>query len=67
MIFFGTKGRAIEMDKGNFHCPNCNSNNDYSKKYVQTWFTLYFIPIFPMGEKKNEHIGVGGQACLPTG
>tara|TARA_B100000929_G_scaffold109727_1_gene86873 strand:+ start:12 stop:647 length:636 start_codon:yes stop_codon:yes gene_type:complete len=56
MILFGTKGRAIEMDKGNFHCPNCNSNNDYSKKYVQTWFTLYFIPIFPMGEKKNEHI-----------
>ena len=46
MIFFGTKGRAIEMDKGNFHCPNCNSNRDYSKKYVQTWFTLYFIPIF---------------------
>ena len=52
MIFFGTKGRAIEMDKGNFHCPNCNSNRDYSKKYVQTWFTLYFIPIFPVGEKK---------------
>ena len=56
MIFFGTKGRAIEMDKGNFHCPNCNSKRDYSKKYVQTWFTLYFIPIFPVGEKKNEHI-----------
>lgn len=56
MIFFGTKGRAIEMDKGNFHCPNCNSKKDYSKKYVQTWFTLYFIPIFPVGEKKNEHI-----------
>ena len=56
MILFGTKGRAIEMDKGKFNCPNCNENRDYSKKYVQTWFTLYFIPIFPVGEKKNEHI-----------
>ena len=56
MIFFGTKGRAIEIDRGQFHCPNCKIEKNYQKKYVQTWFTLYFIPIFPMGEKKNEHI-----------
>ena len=56
MILFGTKGRAIEMDRGQFHCPNCKIEKNYQKKYVQTWFTLYFIPIFPMGEKKNEHI-----------
>ena len=56
MIFFGTKGRAIYKDRGKFHWPNCNIEKNYQKKYVQTWFTLYFIPIFPMGEKKNEHI-----------
>ena len=56
MIIFGTKGRSIKMDSGDFHCPNCNTNRAYNKKYVQDWFTLYFIPTFPVGSKKNEHI-----------
>ena len=56
MIIFGTKGRSIKMDSGEFHCPNCNTNRVYNKKYVQDWFTLYFIPTFPVGSKKNEHI-----------
>ena len=56
MIIFGTKGRSIKMDSGEFHCPNCNDNRVYNKKYVQDWFTLYFIPTFPVGSKKNEHI-----------
>ena len=44
------------MDSGTFQCPNCKDNKDYQKKYVQNWFTLYWIPIFPVGEKKDEHI-----------
>jgi len=56
MIIFGTKGRSIKMDSGEFHCPNCNTTKTYQKKYVQDWFTLYFIPTFPVGSKKNEHI-----------
>ena len=56
MIIFGTKGRSIKMDSGEFHCPNCNTPRTYHKKYVQDWFTLYFIPTFPVGSKKNEHI-----------
>jgi len=56
MIIFGTKGRSIKMDSGEFHCPNCNTPRTYQKKYVQDWFTLYFIPTFPVGNKKNEHI-----------
>ena len=56
MIIFGTKGRSIKMDSGEFHCPNCNTQRTYNKKYVQDWFTLYFIPTFPVGSKKNEHI-----------
>ena len=44
------------MDSGEFHCPNCNTPRTYNKKYVQDWFTLYFIPTFPVGGKKNEHI-----------
>ena len=55
-ILFGTKDRAVETDSGNFHCPNCNVNEEYAKKYVQDWFTLFFIPIFPISGKKNDHI-----------
>ena len=54
MIIFGTKGRSIKMDSGEFHCPNCNTQRTYNKKYVQDWFTLYFIPTFPVGSKKND-------------
>ena len=56
MIFFGTKGRSIKIDSGKFHCPSCKVEKEYEKKYVQDWFTLYFIPVFPIGSKKNEHI-----------
>ena len=56
MIFFGTKGRAIKIDTGKFNCPSCKVEKEYEKKYVQDWFTLYFIPVFPIGSKKNEHI-----------
>ena len=58
-ILFGTKGRAIETDNGQFHCPNCNVKEEYGKKYVQDWFTLFFIPIFPISGKKNDHIECG--------
>jgi hypothetical protein len=55
-ILFGTKGRAIETDNGEFNYPNCNIKQEYGKKYVQDWFTLFFIPIFPIKWKKNDHI-----------
>ena len=55
-ILFGTKDRAVEIDSGQFHCPNCNLKKEYGKKYVQDWFTLFFIPIFPISGKKNNHI-----------
>ena len=55
-ILFGTKDRAVETDRGQFYCPNCNVKKDYGKKFVQDWFTLFFIPIFPISGKKNDHI-----------
>ena len=51
-ILFGTRDRAVEIDSGQFHCPNCNVKKEYGKKYVQDWFTLFFIPIFPISGKK---------------
>ena len=58
MIIFGTKGRSIKMDSGEFHCPDCNTPRTYNKKYVQDWFTLYFIPTFGDGSLSVDKLTV---------
>ena len=49
MIIWGSRGRTSVVQEGQFHCPRCRGNQPYQLKRVQRWFTLYFIPIFPMG------------------
>jgi tellurite resistance protein len=49
MIFiWGSKGRTKTIGDGQFHCPDCQDHRTYAKKEVKRWFTLYFIPVFPM-------------------
>ena len=48
-IIFGTKGRITNSgrtDTLSNACPNCKS--DLRLKDLSQWFTLFFIPIFPM-------------------
>lgn len=49
MIIWGSRGRTSTVEEGQFFCPRCRSNQPYKLQRVQRWFTLYFIPIFPMG------------------
>ena len=28
-------------------CPNCGNRAEWSNVRVRTWFTLFFIPVFP--------------------
>ncbi|MBI5295439.1 MAG: zinc-ribbon domain-containing protein [Chloroflexi bacterium] len=46
MIIWGSKGRAIEVERGKFYCPKCQSHRSYSYKEIGKYFTLYFIPLF---------------------
>ncbi|CAM5775651.1 hypothetical protein LMIY3S_05132 [Labrys miyagiensis] len=48
MIIFGYRGRERTIGKGTFNCPHCRSSRTYERKKAQRWFTLYFIPIFPL-------------------
>ncbi|RUS66013.1 hypothetical protein CUZ56_02371 [Saezia sanguinis] len=51
MIFiFGTKGRTKEAGHGRFFCPNCNGERNYRLLKVASYFTLFFIPTFPIRE-----------------
>jgi hypothetical protein len=48
MIIWGSRGRTVDVGKGEFNCPNCGIKRQYIQKKAGRWFTLYFIPIFKM-------------------
>ena len=49
MIIFGTKGRDSRVGQGQFSCPQCRMQRAYEHKSVKRYFTLYFIPVIPLG------------------
>lgn len=49
MIIFGTRGVKSTMKEGHFLCPQCADNRHYKHKKVTKFFTLYFIPLIPLG------------------
>lgn len=48
MIFFGTRGVTGTKATGQFHCPQCGQVRAYQHQQARQFFTLYFIPIFPV-------------------
>lgn len=63
MIIFGTRGLSSTIEKGNFHCPQCDSLQPYKFKKSRLFFTLYFIPVFPI-RKLGEYVEC--QTCKGT-
>lgn len=63
MIIFGTRGVTSTMKKGNFICPQCEQERPYKHKKVTRFFTLYFIPLIPLG-KVGEYVEC--QSCKGT-
>lgn len=49
MIIWGTRTMDGHKGEGNFNCPRCGPGKPFTHKSVNRWFTLYFIPIIPMG------------------
>ncbi len=50
MVIWGFRGVRSTKAKGDFFCPSCNSDQHYDHKRVRRFFTLYFIPLIPLGE-----------------
>jgi predicted RNA-binding Zn-ribbon protein involved in translation (DUF1610 family) len=49
-IIWGSRGITSTKDRGEFYCPRCNRDRiEYALKSTRPWFTLYFIPLFPVG------------------
>jgi len=51
LIIFGTRGVRSTVKEGTFFCPQCISEKNYKHKKVTQFFTLYFIPLIPLGNK----------------
>lgn len=51
IIIFGTRGVRSTVKEGSFVCPQCVSNQHYKHKKVTQFFTLYFIPLIPLGNR----------------
>lgn len=54
-MFFiaGTKNKKQTVGQGQFFCPHCQTQRQYERKTIQPHFSLYFIPILPIGEKQE--------------
>ncbi len=49
MIIFGTRGVKSTIKEGQFDCPQCEGQKRYRHRKVTKFFTLYFIPLIPLG------------------
>jgi hypothetical protein len=55
MIIFGTTSLNSTKETGVFHCPRCSMQRGYRWINVNRFFTLYFIPLIPLG-RAGEYI-----------
>jgi tetratricopeptide (TPR) repeat protein len=52
-IFFGSRGLVGNNGPAvQGVCPRCRQETMIQSKSIRTWFTLFFIPIFPMSQKR---------------
>ena len=58
LILMGSHGRASTVSTGQFYCPRCQALRPYEHKRLSRYFTLYFIPLFPI-EKLGEFVECG--------
>ncbi len=61
IIIWGTRGVTSTLESGEFFCPVCDAREEYSLRQVRPFFTLFFIPLFPIGgaDKYVECRGCG--------
>jgi len=63
-IVWGSRGRNKEIGAGEFYCPDCGDYRSYKMIAVTRWFTLYWIPLFPLGKPVGEYVECG--TCKST-
>lgn len=49
IIIWGSRGITSTIEGGEFYCPQCDAREEYTHKQNRPFFTLFFIPVFPIG------------------
>lgn len=50
MIIFGIRAKKEKVGEGEFFCPFCGAKRHYTRLRAKRYFSLYFIPLIPMGD-----------------
>lgn len=48
-LLFGLTTRYTTLEQGQFDCPNEGGVRPYRRERSRRWFTLFFIPLVPLG------------------
>ena len=51
LILFGTRSRVRVMAMVTFLCRTTNQSAAHRLSQITRWFTLFFIPVFPIGRR----------------
>ena len=52
IIIFGSKTMYKNLGTvGSYYCERCHNTSEWQFMQHRTWFTLFFIPVFPISAK----------------
>lgn len=49
LLIFGIRVRFSTVEQGEFFCPHCGGDRPFARRRARRWFTLFFIPLIPLG------------------
>lgn len=49
IIIYGWTTKEKTLESTEFFCPNCREHSECDHKAIKRYFTLYFIPLIPLG------------------
>ena len=56
LFIFGVSPKTIQSQEGNFICPVCQRSTTYQIKQQRSYFSLFFIKLFPVSKAKDPHL-----------
>lgn len=51
-FIFGVGPKTKVVEKSQFSCPVCRTRSSYELRQQRQYFSLFFIPLFPMSKQK---------------
>jgi zinc-ribbon family len=60
MIIWGTRRRNKVMGQTQYTCPKCQQNSFHGIVRSRAYFTLFFVPLFPVSKVTTARCGLCG-------